>query len=94
MNPYNTNIVLNATVTYSGFTINYPTTITGNGANISSGIKINNNNVMVNNVNVTASSSLTSIPEGDAAMKHAYLIVSNKSGITITGGSDNRVIEY
>ncbi len=77
---------------YAGFTINHPVIINGGGADVTSGITINASNVTINNLDVTSSSSLTSVPSGEADYYHAYLIGRNLSGITISGGTVNGVL--
>ncbi len=72
---------------YAGFTISNPVIINGAGADITSGITINASNVTINNLDVTASTSLVSVPEGDMEMLHGYSIAVNLTGVTISGGS-------
>jgi hypothetical protein len=73
--------------TYSGFTINKPVVIDGHWADISSGIIINSSNVEINNLDVTASTSLVSNPEGEAGYMHGYSIAPNLTEIMIYQGS-------
>ncbi|MFA6309154.1 MAG: Ig-like domain-containing protein [Clostridia bacterium] len=89
-------IVLDADSSYTGFTISRTIIIQGNGANFLSGIQINSSNVTIDNINVTASTSLVTNPMGEADLRHGYRIAPGRKGIVIkngsvTGGTDSTV---
>ncbi len=80
-------IELDASFTYKGFSINRSVIIKGNGANVKSGININVSNVTIDNLDITASTSLVSNPIGDADHRHGYRIAPGRKGIVIKNGS-------
>ncbi len=74
--------------TYAGFTVNYPVIINGGaGVNLTSGIHITTSNVTVNNLNITASSSIATKPAGESDYYHAIVIDANLSDVTVNGGT-------
>jgi hypothetical protein len=80
-------IVLDADSSYKGFTISRAIIIRGNGADFISGIQINSSNVTIDNINVTASTSLVTNPMGEADLRHGYRIAPGRKGIVIKNGS-------
>ncbi|MFA6309540.1 MAG: hypothetical protein WC677_07375 [Clostridia bacterium] len=74
--------IIFAAGSYTGFTINYPVTIQGNSADITSGITVNASNVSIDNLDVSTGNTAVS-----PNFNIGYKLNAGKTGISITNGS-------